>query len=184
MEAAQAYASAGALGRSNAFPGQLVRILPESSDDEPTLYIIDSRYQLVSSTENIATDSKLSVNFGFNSISGSSAVTIIVPAGFVLNQITVKFNEGFMNDDAIIVASRRLRSEDGETPQLTYLLGSGSDPTVTASLGTSNIIITDEDNSEFAIQSTMTFNEKTSIILFINTKNDPLQRGSGILKLN
>lgn len=183
---AQAYATAGATGRSNAFCGQMIRILPDISnvDDEPAAYIIDNNYKLVSITENITTDTKLSFEFSYNSLSGSSAVSITVPAGFVLQQVTVKFIDGFINDNALILTSRKTNLVNDEDPQLQYIFVSGTDPSLTSAFHTSNVIITDEDNSEFTLQTMMTFSAKTTFVLYLNQAFDEMQRGHGILKLN
>ena len=183
---ADAYAKNGPTGRSNAFPGQLVRVLPNSADEEPMVYVIDKGYKLTSVTESVTTDSKLTVNFSYGSESGGQAITIVVPAGFVLNQMTIRFDEAFINDDAITIAYRAYNVAEGseETPELTFILASGLSPQVQSTYNTTNIIVTDESESEFTIQSTMTFSEKTAIVMFIKTEDDPLERGRGILKLN
>ena len=182
---AQRYASNGALGLSNAFCGQLVRVLPESSDDDPVVYIIDNKYKLVTTTESIATDSKLSFPFEYGSSNNITATTIIVPAGFILNTVTIKFTQGFVNDNAILLYAQKANLALDETPNVQYIVASGTDPILESRYGINNIIVTDEDESEFAIQTTITFNEKTAIILLVNPdQNDITHRGRGILKLN
>ena len=181
---ASEYARNGAFGDSNAFCGQLVRVLPENADATPTAYIIDKQYKLVSVTEDIAIETKLSIPFSYNASVNAATSSIVVPAGFVLNTISVLFTEGFQNDDAIIIAAKKFNADPNQEGNVQILVISGSEGSENLEeYDTSNIIISDEDGSEFAIQSMITFTEKTEITVYVKTIPHA-NKGSGIVKIN
>jgi len=181
-DAASAYASAGPYGGS-AYIGQLIRVIPTEENSDPKIYIVNNEYKLVSTEDAISVNDNLSINFNFKSQSGSSAISLILPQGFLLNTITVRFIEGFKNDDALRVALCPYNN----TSQVEYLIASGSgehlndvidfyDPKFT--------LITDEDDSEFVFKFTEILQTRTLLVIYLDRTIDPDELGSGILKIN
>src|SRR5574344_425201 len=171
---ASAYATSGRYG-GTAIEGQLIRVVPDefSSEDDVKLYIIDKNYNLVSVTESIITDNKLTTQFDYGTASASNATSIVVPAGFVLSSISIKIIEPFSNYDAVEMKTLSL-DEEYHT-----LISSGN-----RIEGTFGDMVTDEENSEFTFKFTESFAEKTKILLILNKIEDPERKGTGILKIN
>lgn len=176
------YATLGPYGGS-AYVGQLIRVVPKSDLDEPKIYIINNEYKLVSTENAIIANDNLSVTFDYNSFSGTSAVSIILPQGFVLNTITVKIIQGFANDDAIRVA--KYKYDDPSTSE--YLIASGSGKhleDIEAFYNPQFTMITDEDDSEFVFKFTESLQIRTLIVIYLDRTVDVEERGKGILKIN
>lgn len=168
------YAKKGAYGGTS-FPGQTIRVVPLNSVEEPKLYIVDWSYNLVSITDSVSTDSKLSTEFSYSSYSGSSAIAITVPAGFILNTISIKINQPFKNENAVSIG---VFSDNPDEPIFYYVTG----PDVENSFG--NYLVTDEEDSEFVFKFTESMPEQTTFYVFLKRVTDPNKQGTGILKIN
>ena len=171
---AETYAKKGPYG-GTAYVGQLLKVVPTNSIEDPKLYIIDNNWNLISITESISTDSKLSTEFEYSSYSGSSAIAITVPAGFILNSISIKIKEPFKNDNAVSIG---VMTNNPENPIKYYV----SDINTKNEYG--NYLVTDEADSEFVFKFTESMSEQTTFYIFLKRVTDPNKKGSGILKIN
>ena len=174
---ASEYALTGKYGGSS-YVGQLIRIMPDDVKEDPSIYIINSEYKLASTNDHITTNDNLSVNFSYSSMSGSEAISLLLPQGFILNNISIRIIEGFKNDNAIKIGMCPYIHPE----QLEYLVQSG--PEANFENPPRCLILTDEDDSEFNFHFTKQIEQKTLLIVFINRVSDSDERGKGILKIN
>ena len=171
---AEEYAKRGPYG-GTAFIGQLIRVIPQNSVEDPKLYIIDNSWNLISITETISTDSKLNINFDYSSYSGSSAIAITVPAGFLLDSISIIIKTPFKNDDAVSIG---VLTEDPDNPIHYYVTSLGIPNQY------DNHLVTDEENSEFVFSFMEIMPKQTTFYVFLKRVTDPEKMGSGTLKIN
>lgn len=171
---AEKYAKRGPYG-GTAFIGQLIRVVPQNSVEDPKLYIIDNSWNLISITETISTDSKLNINFDYSSYSGSSAIAITVPAGFLLDSISIIIKTPFKNDDAVSIG---VLTENPDEP-IHYYVTSLDIPNQY-----DNHLVTDEENSEFVFSFMEIMPKQTTFYVFLKRVTDPEKMGSGTLKIN
>lgn len=173
-EEAENYVKKGPYG-GTAFKGQLIKVVPTNSVEDPKLYIVDDSWNLISITDTISTDSKLNISFDYSSYAGSSAIAITVPAGFLLDTISVIIKKPFINDDAVSIGTL---TEDPDNP-IHYYVSSLEIPNQY-----DNHLITDEENSEFVFSFMEILSKQTTFYVFLKRVTDPNAQGSGILKIN
>lgn len=174
---ASEYAQSGKYGGSS-YVGQLIRVLPEDATSDPSIYIINNDYRLASTAEHIESNTKLSINFDFDSMSGSEAISLLLPQDFILSNISVHIVEGFKNCDAFSL----VLCPYNDTSSSEFLIQSGtpfmySDPP-------DNLILTDEDDAEFNFHFTKQLTTKSLLIVFLKRDPDADRCGAGILKIN
>lgn len=171
------YALTGANGGSS-YVGQIIRVMPDNALDDPAIYLVNSEYRLASTADHIATNDNLSISFSYESTSGSEAISLLLPQGFILNNISVKITEGFKNDNAIRIGLCPYNNPSG----LEYLILSG--PATNFAEEPKFLMLTDEDDSEYTFNTTKMIDTRTLLVVFIDRASDVTRKGKGILKIN
>lgn len=162
LETAKKYAKNGSLN-GTAYVGQVIAVVSKDLDDYPELYTVNDGYDLVPVAGSASGSDLLSGSFDGSMASGSS-VGIRLPAGMIINTISIKIYEAF--------GSGQIYFAFGPDANLTKLaLSDGNEPEVDYT-----------DPGDYVIKCTVQVTQTDYLKFFNSSKEAGI--GSGYIKIN